>query len=114
LVSEGGKYVDGSLFVDGFFQDSQNSRIQRFVRDFTSTFESDPTILEAQAYDAADLCIQVLTEQEIYSHRQMRDGLIGMMVFDGVSGLTSFDTEGRPNKIPFILTVKKGTIQPIE
>jgi branched-chain amino acid transport system substrate-binding protein len=114
LVSEGRKYVDGSLFVDGFFQDSQNARIQRFVRDFTSTFQSAPTILEAQAYDAADLCVQVLTDREIYSHRQMRDGLMGVTVFDGVSGLTSFDTEGRPNKIPFILTVKKGAIQQIE
>jgi len=55
-----------------------------------------------------------LTDQEIYSHRQMRDGLIRMMVFDGVSGLTSFDTEGRPNKIPFILTVKKRKIQQIQ
>jgi len=114
LVSEGGKYVDGSLFADGFFKDSQNARITRFVWDFTNTFESDPTILEAQAYDAMDLCVQVLTDQEIYSHRQMRDGLMGVMVFDGVSGLTSFDAEGRPNKIPFILTVKKGTIQQIE
>jgi ABC-type branched-subunit amino acid transport system substrate-binding protein len=114
LVSEDGKYVDGSLFVDGFFKDSQNPRIGRFVEDFRNTFESDPTILEAQAYDAADLCVQVLTDQEIYSHRQMRDGLVGVTVFDGVSGLTSFDAEGRPNKIPFILTVEKGGIQQIE
>ena len=114
LVSEGGKYVDGSLFVDGFFKDSRYTRIKGFVLDFRNTFELDPTILEAQAYDAMDLCIQVLTDQEIYSHRQMRDGLMGVMVFDGVSGLTSFDTEGKPNKIPFILTVKKGGIQQIE
>ena len=114
LVSEGGKYVDGSLFVDGFFQDSQSVRIQRFVQDFTNTFESDPTILEAQAYDAADLCVRALTDQEIYSHRQMRDGLMGVTVFDGVSGLTSFDANGRPNKIPFILTVKKRKIQQIQ
>jgi branched-chain amino acid transport system substrate-binding protein len=114
LVSEGGKYVDGSLFVDGFFKDSRNPRIKGFVQDFTNTFQSDPTILEAQAYDAMDLCVQVLTDQEIYSHRQMRDGLLGVMVFDGVSGLTSFDADGRPNKIPFILTVKKGMIQQME
>ncbi len=114
LVSEGGKFVDGSLFVDGFFKESRYPRIKEFVRDFRNTFESDPTILEAQAYDAMDLCVQVLTDQEIYSHRQMRDGLMGVMVFDGVSGLTSFDAEGKPNKIPFILTVKKGGIQKIE
>jgi len=114
LVSEGKKYVDESLFVAGFFMDSQNPRIKQFVEDFRNTFESDPTILEAQAYDAADLCVQVLTKQEIYSHRQMRDGLAGVTAFDGVSGLTSFDAEGRPNKIPFILTVKKGKIHQIE
>ena len=114
LVSEGKKYVDGSLFVAGFFMDSQNPRIGRFVEDFRNTFESDPTILEAQAYDAADLCVQILTKQEIYSRRQMRDGLAGVTVFDGVSGLTSFDAEGRPGKIPFILTVKKGKIHQIE
>ena len=114
LVSEGKKYVDESLFVAGFFMDSQDPRIKQFVEDFRNTFQSDPTILEAQAYDAADLCVQVLTKQEIYSHRQMRDGLAGVTAFDGVSGLTSFDAEGRPNKIPFILTVKKGKIHQIE
>jgi branched-chain amino acid transport system substrate-binding protein len=114
LVSEGKKYVEESLFVAGFFMDSQNPRIGQFVQDFRNTFGSEPTILEAQAYDAADLCVQILTKQEIYSHRQMRDGLAGVTAFDGVSGLTSFDAEGRSSKIPFILTVKKGKIQQIE
>ena len=114
LVSEGGKYVDGSIFVDGFFRDSPSPRIKRFVQEFSNTFDSDSTTLEAQAYDAVDLCVQVLTNQEIYSHRQMRDGLMGVMGFDGISGLTSFDLDGKPNKIPFILTVRKGEIQQIE
>jgi len=114
LVSEGGKYVDGSIFVDGFFRDSPSPRIKRFVQEFSHTFNTDSTTLEAQAYDAVDLCVQVLTNQEIYSHRQMRDGLMGVMGFDGVSGLTSFDLDGKPNKIPFILTVRKGEIQQIE
>ena len=114
LVSEGGKYVDGSIFVDGFFRDSPSPRIKRFVQEFSHTFVSDSTTLEAQAYDAVDLCVQVLTNQEIYSHRQMRDGLMGVMGFDGISGLTSFDLDGKPNKIPFILTVRKGEIQQIE
>ncbi len=114
LVSEGGKYVDGSIFVDGFFRDSPSPRIKKFVQEFSNTFDSDSTTLEAQAYDAVDLCVQVLTNQEIYSHRQMRDGLMGVMGFDGISGLTSFDLDGKPNKIPFILTVRKGGIQQIK
>jgi hypothetical protein len=36
------------------------------------------------------------------------------MGFDGISGLTSFDLDGKPNKIPFILTVRKRKIQEIE
>lgn len=114
LVSEGGKYVDGSVFIDGFFKDSLNPRIQKFVEEFRNAFESDPSTLEAQAYDAADLCVRVMTETEIFSHHQMRDGLMDLMGFDGISGLTSFDFEGKPNKIPFILTVRKGKIQEIE
>ena len=114
LVSEGGKYVDGSIFVDGFFKDSPNPRVKKFSKEFRNTFDLDSTTLEAQAYDAVDLCVQVLTDQEIYSHRQMRDGLMGVMRFDGISGLTSFDLDGKPNKIPFILTVRKGEIQQIE
>jgi hypothetical protein len=70
--------------------------------------------LEAQAYDATDLCIQVLQDKEVYSHRQMKDRLMDVTRFDGISGLTSFDFEGKPNKIPFILTVNKGEIQQIE
>jgi ABC-type branched-subunit amino acid transport system substrate-binding protein/outer membrane protein assembly factor BamD (BamD/ComL family) len=114
LVSEGGKYVNGSIFVDGFFKDSLNPHIQRFVEGFRNTFESDPTTLEAQAYDAADLCVQVMTDTEIFSHQQMKNSIMDLMDFDGISGLTSFDFEGNPNKIPFILTIKKGKIQEIE
>ncbi len=114
LISEGGKYVSGSIFVDGFFKDSPNPRTKRFSQEFTNTFDSDSTTLEAQAYDAVDLVVQVLTDQEIFSHRQMRDGLMRVMGFDGISGLTSFDLDGKPNKIPFILTVTKGEIQQIE
>ena len=55
-----------------------------------------------------------MTEQEIYSHREMREALTGVTVFDGVSGLTSFDADGRPDKIPFILTIKKGRIEQIQ
>jgi ABC-type branched-subunit amino acid transport system substrate-binding protein len=114
LVSEGGKYVNGSIFVDGFFKDSPHSRMERFAQEFRNTFDSDSTTLEAQAYDAVDLCVQILTDQEIYSHRQMRDGLMGVRGFDGISGLTSFDLDGKPNKIPFVLTVRKGEIQQIK
>jgi ABC-type branched-subunit amino acid transport system substrate-binding protein len=114
LISEGGKYVDGSIFVDGFFKDSPNPRMKRFDRKVRNTFDADSTTLEAQAYDAVDLCVQVLMDQEIYSHHQMRDGLMRVMGFDGISGLTSFDLDGKPNKIPFILTVTKGEIQQIE
>ena len=88
--------------------------MKRFDRKFRNTFDSDSTTLEAQAYDAVDLVVQVLTDQEIYSHHQMRDGLMRVMGFDGISGLTSFDLDGKPNKIPFILTVTKGEIQQIE
>jgi len=114
LISGGGKYVDGSVFVDGFFKDSPNPRIKQFSQKFRDTFDLDSTTLEAQAFDAVDLCVQILTDQEIYSHRQMRDGLMGVMGFDGISGLTSFDLDGKPNKIPFILTVRKREVQQIE
>ncbi|NIS60666.1 MAG: ABC transporter substrate-binding protein [Proteobacteria bacterium] len=114
LISGGGKYVDGSVFVDGFFKDSPNPRIKQFSQKFRDTFDLDPTTLEAQAFDAVDLCVQLVTDREIYSHRQMRDGLMGVMGFDGISGLTSFDLDGKPNKIPFILTVRKREIQQIE
>jgi ABC-type branched-subunit amino acid transport system substrate-binding protein len=114
LVSEGGKYVDGSVFVDGFFKDSPHPRIKEFSQKFRDTFDLDSTTLEAQAFDAVHLCVQILTDQEIYSHRQMRDSLMGVMGFDGISGLTSFDLDGKPTKIPFILTVRKREIQQIE
>ena len=54
------------------------------------------------------------SDTEIFSHQQMKNNIMDLMDFDGISGLTSFDFEGNPNKIPFILTIKKGKIQEIE
>jgi ABC-type branched-subunit amino acid transport system substrate-binding protein len=45
--------LEGLVFVDGFFLESQRSATRQFVNAYRGTYQNAPDILEAQAYDAA-------------------------------------------------------------
>ncbi|MET0404446.1 MAG: penicillin-binding protein activator, partial [Cystobacter sp.] len=61
LVERGGKFVTCSVFVDGFFVDSERPATQRFVAAFRKANDGrDPGLLEAVGYDAGRMLRQVI------------------------------------------------------
>lgn len=110
LVEIGGGYVEGAIFSEGFYSESQYETARNFVESFESAFGDKPGTLEAFSYDATKMIVDVIREGEGRSRVEMKNALLDLKDFTGATGRTSFTQSGDVNKSLFILTVAKGDI----
>ena len=109
LVAKDARLLEGAIFVDGFFVSAPAPAVQTFVEQFRDRYQETPDLLAAQAYDTLLMCVQVL-KAGAQTPLQLRDGLLHVHDFDGVSGLTSMGSTRDAEKVPYLLTVKDGQI----
>jgi branched-chain amino acid transport system substrate-binding protein len=109
LVAKDARLLEGAVFVDGFFANAPSPVVQTFVEQFRARYGETPDLLAAQAYDTLLMCAQVL-QAGARTPAQLRDGLLRVRNFAGVSGLTSMGTQGDAEKVLYLLTVKGGQI----
>ncbi len=109
LVAKDARLLEGAIFVDGFFVSAPAPAVQTFVEQFRDRYQETPDLLAAQAYDTLLMCLQVL-KAGAQTPLQLRDGLLHVHDFDGVSGLTSMGSTRDAEKVPYLLTVKDGQI----
>ena len=109
LVARDPRLLEGAIFVDGFFAGAPAPAVQTFVEQFRNRYQETPDLLAAQAYDTLLMCAQVL-KAGARTPAQLRDGLVHVRDFAGVSGLTSLGETRDAEKVPYLLTVKGGQI----
>ncbi len=109
LVKMGGKYLKTVYFVDGYYPDSHQVEVKKFIQDFKSNFGEDPVYLSAQAFDAANIVIKnILAGAD--NRIKLKEGLKKVKNFPGVTGKTTLLPSGDSEKNIFVLTVKRGKI----
>jgi ABC-type branched-subunit amino acid transport system substrate-binding protein/predicted negative regulator of RcsB-dependent stress response len=84
-------YVQGAIMPDGFFPDSQNFQVREFVKLFEDTYAETPGVIEATAYDTAMMLFQICQHPDVQSRTAIKEELLRLRDFPGVTGLTSFD-----------------------
>ncbi|MDH5508998.1 MAG: penicillin-binding protein activator [Nitrospinota bacterium] len=99
------KYAEGLIFLDGFHPGSMSPQVRAFIRDYSLYFRSEPTILSAQAYDAAVIVLSALA-RGAGSRYEMAHYLRGLHHFEGVSGEMSMGLDGEMDKSVVFLTVE--------
>jgi len=109
LISRGGENVEGALFIDGFSSSPKFEEGKTFIKNFKSIFNSAPGVLEAQAYDGANVLIKAIKKGS-----QTRDSLKSYIsesgTFTGATGKISFTHDGETEKELFVLGVERGKI----
>jgi ABC-type branched-subunit amino acid transport system substrate-binding protein len=111
LVERGGKFVTCSVYVDGFFVDSQRPATRRFVQAYRAEYKDDtgkdPGLLEAIGYDSGRMLRQLIEKKEgaPRTRAEMRDALAGLKDFDGATGRTSFNEKREAVKQLFLLSI---------
>lgn len=111
LVKMAGDFLTDAVIVDGFFSGSTKPQVAKFVNGFRSTFETEPGIVEALAYDTMGIVLSMIPEGG-----DSRDGIkisiLKIKDYQGASGAITFS--GRDSERSFYyLRVKRGAIEEI-
>lgn len=112
IVRRAGRYLQKSLFVDGFFPNSRNLQTQAFMQNYQKNFSSVPGTIEVQAYDAATILMDALLKGGPDNRAKLRDQLLVAEKFSGISGDYQF-TESGVRRTAHLLTVRGNNIAEI-
>ena len=113
LIEMAGNYLQGALFSSGFLLESENPEVTGFVADYQNNFNQPPGILAANGYDTICLLQTVLREYHPKTREHLRQALLDIPAFEGVTGPFRFDEEGEALKAPLLLTVSGNKMVPI-
>jgi hypothetical protein len=116
LVERGGKFVTCSIYVDGFFVDSQRPATKRFVEAYRQAYrdQREPGLLEAIGYDSAGMLRQVIGQSRPKTRAELRDRLAALKDFEGATGRTSFNDAREAVKPLFFLTIEANGVREID
>ena len=110
LLEMAGAYMQGALIVDGFFAESQSGPIEKFVAAFQNTYGRVPGIIEAVAYDSAMMVFQTMRQTATDSRRDLKQALLRINDFEGVSGRTAFSQNGEAKKELQMLRINRARL----
>ena len=109
LIKMTGKYMRKGYFIDGFFAQSKRPEVVQFVREYKNNFGEDPTLLSAQAYDAAKMFLKTI-HSGAKNRLQVKKELLQIRRFQGVSGETTILSTGEAEKKLFAMKIVKKKI----
>ena len=107
--------ADGAVVVaPDFDPTADRAEVQRFVKDFTSTYGELPSFDAAFQYDAMFLIARAIDNASELTGPAIRDALAATKDFVGVCGPTSFDAEGDAQMQMVVRMMKDGRLGAIE
>ena len=106
LIKMAAKYVQGAIMPDVFFAGSSAPAVQDFVQIFEETYQEKPGFIEALVYDSAMIVFGVLNQPDLRFKSELKNKLLNMAVFTGITGPTYFDEDGEAQKQLYLLRVK--------
>lgn len=106
LLTLGHNTLEGSLFGDALFLQSDEPDVQRFVAEYRKRFQTDPSIFAGQAYDAMHIILEAISReattgpeiQEHFAHYQLPT----------LGGLANFGEDGILNRKVYMIQIRRG------
>ncbi len=110
LASQAGRFLKDAVFVDAFYPGSKKPEVQRFMELYRQTYQEEPTILGAQAFDVATLLLQIIDDPAVGNRDDLRRKLTEVKDYRGVTGTSGFDVYGEAIKMLSLLQINRGRI----
>ncbi len=102
LVSRAGRYLQGAYFVRDFTADTESSSVSIFIREFSNTYKTPPSVYAGYGYDAM-LLIQRAIQSGVTSRSALRTWLDEVVSAAGlVYPFEGFDSEGNAVALPMV------------
>ena len=106
LIKMAKQFVQGNIMADGFFAGSSSQKVKDFVEMFEETFDEKPGFIEAVAYDTAMILFDLVSRNDIQSRSEIKNSIMNLQNFQGVTGVTSFDNTGNAHKEIYLLQIQ--------
>ncbi|MBI3603448.1 MAG: penicillin-binding protein activator [Nitrospirae bacterium] len=113
LIRLAERTVDGGVFVDGLFADSQDPTVKDFVERYRRRYQTTPTLFAAQAYEATRVVLDAIRKGAA-SGKAVRDYLAKQPDLPTLNGPASFGPSGTLDRRPFLIQIKHGKFVPLE
>lgn len=108
MIKMAGEFMqDRAIIPDGFYGEKDSVKMKEFMNSFISYFGEEPGFVEAVAYDTAMMLFRTVSKPGgIRFPESVRNELIKIKNFNGLTGLTSFDGKQDAQKELYLLTIK--------
>jgi ABC-type branched-subunit amino acid transport system substrate-binding protein len=97
--------IQGAILPEGFFEESTDAHVHRFVSEFKYIYGHSPGFIEAVSYDTAWMLFDLVSRPDIRFRAQIKRALLTMAPYAGVTGTTVFDPNGEAVKDIYLLKV---------
>jgi branched-chain amino acid transport system substrate-binding protein len=104
----GGDAVNGYFFSTHYAADSDNPRVQEFVKRFTEKYGGTPDAMAALGYDTAGILADGLKRAGSTDGQKLRDALAATSNYEGVTGKITIDPQRNARKDAVVLKIDGG------
>ncbi|MGB9498494.1 MAG: ABC transporter substrate-binding protein [Dissulfuribacterales bacterium] len=114
LVRMAKDHIQGAILPEGFFAQSASEAVKKFVWGFKKTYDSSPGFIEAVSYDTAMILFDLVSRPEVRFRTQLKQKLVSMEPYFGVTGKTVFDENGEAIKDIYLLKIDRGRFREVK
>lgn len=110
LITNGGRAVEGVIYLDNYDRDSTDPAYTSMVRAFRDRFGYAPSFAAIHAYDATNMVIKAAGSDA--QRASMKAALLGMGRYDGIQGPIRLDKYGDTIRPFYPMTIRDGVFTP--
>lgn len=102
-----GPEAAGTVVYGGFNANSADPKVRAFVEKYTERFGKPPSRLAALSYDAYNMLAEAIERAKSMRPSHVREALLSIKDFHGVTGPASISEDGEAVKEPYIFELMK-------
>lgn len=108
LIDLCGDACNGLFFSTHYAPDIATEVGQTFIQNYETLYGAKPDDVAALTYDAFHLLYTAIESAQSLERADIRDALAQIRLFEGVTGIMSFDEQGDPIKCAVIIQIQDG------
>ena len=106
MIELGGRAVEGVIVSQFFDRYSAEQRYIRFKNAYKKRFGEDPGFPSVVSYDAANVIMDALAQQEQY--KDLKQTILAAKTFDGLQGKITFNKFGDSDRKTYLSIIRNG------
>lgn len=111
LIDLCGEDCEGMFFSTHYAPDIATDVAQTFISSYEELYGAKPDDVAALTYDAFQLVFTAVEEAQSVERADIRDAIAGIELYEGVTGVMSFDEQGDPTKCAVIVQINEGAFE---